>query len=61
MKTNDEKMMHEKKILLKALIKEEETLFRYTSDTFENIQAYENAVKEKSDSDEIEIDYKAVV
>ena len=63
MKNNDEKMIHEKKLLLKLLIKEEQNLFRYANDNLENIQNFENSRKEDivESEDEIEIDYKAVV
>ena len=37
MKSNDERMIHEKKHLLKLLIKEEQNLFRYANDNLENI------------------------
>tara|TARA_B110000285_G_C15063946_1_gene583994 strand:+ start:1285 stop:1398 length:114 start_codon:yes stop_codon:yes gene_type:complete len=37
MKSNDEKMIHEKKVLLKLLIKEEQNLFRYANENLENI------------------------
>jgi hypothetical protein len=63
MKSNDEKMIHEKKILLKLLIKEEQNLFRYANDNLENIQNFENSRKEDvvESEDQIEIDYKSVV
>jgi len=63
MKTNDEKMIQEKKLLLKLLIKEEQNLFRYANDNLENIQNFENSRKEDivENEDEIEIDYKSVV
>ena len=63
MKSSDEKMIHEKKVLLKLLIKEEQNLFRYANENLENIQNFENSRKEDvvESEDEIEIDYKAVV
>ena len=64
MKQNDEKMISEKKLLLKLLIAEESNLFRYANDNLENIQSFENSKKEnqiETREDEIEIDYKTVV